>query len=79
MYSILFSEIQAQMNRVGLNELRERVKANMDQDQLKQKKRFDVQRAKARKYKVGELVMVQKTNFPTTGQSKELTEIYGTV
>jgi ribosomal protein L21E len=70
--AILLSELQTDINRLSLPEIREKAKARLDSGQNKQKQRFDAQRAKASMYAVGTLVLVQITSTPSTGESKKL-------
>jgi ribosomal protein L21E len=69
---ILLSELQTDINRLSLPEIREKAKARLDSGQNKQKQRFDAKRAKAPMYAVGKLVLVQITSTPSTGESKKL-------
>ena len=70
--AILLSELQDELERVDLKSLRKEVQARVTLDQEKQKRTFNAKRARAREYQVGDLVMVAKTDFPATGQSKKL-------
>lgn len=55
-----------------MSKIRESVKARIDNDQLKQKEKFDLKRIKAPKYSIGTLVLIRITSLPVTGESKKL-------
>lgn len=69
---IILGELQNDVNRLELSEVREKVKAQLDEAQVKQKERFDKKRGKALKYAVGTLVLLRITSIPSTGESKKL-------
>lgn len=70
--SVLLSELQDDMDRLDLTEVRNKVKTRLDGEQRKQKEKFDSKRAKAVKYTAGTLVLVRITSIPSTGESKKL-------
>lgn len=73
--SCLLQEIEANLSRVDLDQLRTTIKGRISEDQKKQKERFDKLRASATKYQVGDLVMVPCA-FSATGGSKKLLPKY---
>ncbi|KAJ8976490.1 hypothetical protein NQ317_008465 [Molorchus minor] len=74
--SIILNELQDEINRIDLSSIRQEVKNRLDEDQCKAKLRFDSKRAKAKRYAVGELVLVRVTSIPATGESKKLNPRY---
>lgn len=74
--AIILNEIQDELDYVDLRQLRETVKQKIDSDQLKQKERFNAKRCKPLAYNEGDLVMVRRTDFPSTGESRKLTPKY---
>jgi hypothetical protein len=70
--AILLNELQDELNRSDLAQLRREIEARIGKDQMYQKQQFDQRRAKARIYQQGELVLVRKTDYPATGESRKL-------
>lgn len=70
--SILLNELQDELDRVDLCDLRQKVQTRVVADQTLQKKRFDAKRSKPVDYQVGDLITVAKTDLPATGESKKL-------
>lgn len=70
--AIVLNELQDELNRSDLNTIRKEVQGRVAMDQAKQKKRFDLKRSKPVNHQAGDLVMVAKTDFPATGESKKL-------
>lgn len=68
----LLSQIQDEVHRLDLNELRTDITTHISQQQRAQKERYDQIRRDATKYKDGDLVLVQITSDPATGNSKKL-------
>lgn len=70
--SILLTELQEDIDRTNLVELRNKIQERIGKDQGVQKARYDKKRSKAKIYNVGDLVMVAKTDLPATGESRKL-------
>ncbi|KAG7310263.1 hypothetical protein JYU34_003013 [Plutella xylostella] len=78
------SEIRPILNEVvreaqedeNLTTIRENVKDKIDDDQHKQKQRYDKNRRPARVYSEGELVKITRTSFSNDGKSKKLIPSY---
>lgn len=70
--SILLTELQDDIDRADLGELRTKIQQRIGADQSVQKVRYDRKRGKAKRYGVGDLVMVAKTDLPATGDSRKL-------
>ncbi|CAG9122295.1 unnamed protein product [Plutella xylostella] len=78
------SEIRPILNEVvreaqedeNLTTIRENVKDKIDDDQHKQKQRYDKNRRPARIYSEGELVKITRTSFSNDGKSKKLIPSY---
>lgn len=68
----LLSQVQGEVERLDLEELRANIKIHIDQEQQQQKERYDKTRRDATKYKDGELVMIRITSDPATGSSRKL-------
>lgn len=67
----LAAEIQATLDHLDLEDLREKAKEMIDKNQQDQKQYYDKRRFKAPLYKVGDVVMV-KTAQQATGSSRKL-------
>lgn len=72
----LLSQIQENVHRLDLSQLRRDVEAHVNREQQAQKERYDKSRREANKYSNGELVLVQITSDPATGSSKKLHSKY---
>lgn len=70
--AILLSELKEELDRCDMAELRKKVQSRIATDQQDQKRQFDKKRSKSISYQTGDLVMVAKTDFPATGESKKL-------
>ena len=70
--SALLTTIQDTLDSIDLTGVREAAKDATDQEQERQKARFDAKRAKPPKYAVGDVVLVA-AEPPATGTSKKLT------
>lgn len=77
------SEVDPRLNVVrqekgedSLVKIREDVKDKIDEEQVKQKERYDKSRRPARVYSEGELVKISNTNFKNDGKSKKLLPQY---
>ncbi|CAH0564290.1 unnamed protein product [Brassicogethes aeneus] len=57
---------------VDVTELRERIIQNMQEYQEQQKRQFDAKRCSAKKYEVGDLVLIRITSLAATGTSPKL-------
>lgn len=64
------------IQRTDLNTLRNKVADRIQGVQAKEKEIFDRKRCVAKRYQVGQLVMVKITSEPGTGQSKKLNPVY---
>lgn len=64
------------IQRSDLNTLRNKVAERIQKVQAKEKKFFDKKRCVAKRYDVGQLVMVKITSVPGCGQSKKLNPVY---
>lgn len=67
----ILSELKSELPRGNLKELREQAAAKITMSQKRAKEKFDKVRRKPQPFK-GQLVMVRKTDSPTTGKSKKL-------
>jgi len=68
----LLSQIQDVVHQLDFNELRDEIKEHVSQEQRAQKERYDRTRRDATKYGEGELVLVQITSDPATGNGRKL-------
>lgn len=68
----LLNEIQSELHRLDIQEMRKSIAKHITQDQKKQKERYDRSRREAIKYNEGDLVMIRITSEPSTGGSKKL-------
>lgn len=68
----LLNSVNDVADRIDLKKLRSRIKEHIDDDQRKQKERYDRNRRNAERYEVGDLVLVQITGEASTGLSKKL-------
>lgn len=67
----LSAEIQNTLDQLDLEQLRKEAKRSTDEEQAKQKKKFDARRFKAPRYHVDDVVIVS-SSAPATGQSRKL-------
>lgn len=72
---VLSAELELPDVTRDIRSFRREVARNIEQNQTKQKQRFDKTRKKARAYKVGDLVLIMK-NTQADGQSKKLSPKY---
>lgn len=68
----VLSQIQTDLERIDLPTLRSNVLSKITEDQKLQKIRFDKTRALAKKYQVGDVVLVMRTGQQSTGDSRKL-------
>nr|XP_012138507.1 PREDICTED: uncharacterized protein K02A2.6-like [Megachile rotundata] len=69
---VILSAVREEMDWLDLHALKEEISKHISDDQKAQKERYDRIRKEARKYTVGELVLVQITSEPATGGSRKL-------
>jgi transposase InsO family protein len=70
--SRIVNEIQEDLNRKNIQDLRHKISDHITEDQRKQKERYDKSRRDAIKYSIGDLVMLRITSEPATGGSRKL-------
>lgn len=68
----ILNEIQADLKRLDLPQLRNDIVKRITDDQKQQMLRFDNARAESKHYTVGDLVLVWKTDQPSTRESRKL-------
>lgn len=68
----ILQEVQTEVQRLHLAELRKQISDHITEDQRRQKERYDKARREATQYQGGELVMVEITTERTTGESRKL-------
>lgn len=73
-FSEIFHETRSQ--EPNIEETRIEITKHIENDQIKQKLRFDKHRKNPRKYNVGDLVKVKKQNNSSEGQSKKLLPVF---
>lgn len=72
----IVSTLMNELPRENLTELRSRVTTSIERAQAKSKERFDLKRARPRRFTEGELVLVRKTNQVVTGSSRKLDPVF---
>ncbi|CAH1988621.1 unnamed protein product [Acanthoscelides obtectus] len=68
----VLSAIQNEIDRLDLEEVRHKISGHIEDDQKKQKERYDKSRRNATQYNEGDLVSVLITSIPSTGTSHKL-------
>ena len=68
----ILHELQIEVQRLDLSELREQISNHISEDQRQQKERYDKTRREATRYQEGDLVMVEITSEQATGESRKL-------